>query len=106
MVLAWNHKVVARKPPKARKGEPTPESTLSPSLETWYTQGGDAMAVITRKPNGYELIAWWVSKVRPDHEPLTDDNPPIFSSLEEAQEEAERLIFARNTDWSRLLAEP
>lgn len=104
MVLAWNHKVVARKPPKARTGESTPE--LAPSFETWYTQGGDAMAVITHKPEGYELIAWWVSKVRPDHEPLTQDKPPVFSTLVEAQAEAERLIFSRNTDWSRLLAEP
>lgn len=72
-----------------------------PPVETWYAAGGDAMAVVARKPDGYELTAWWTKRKGS----LTSDPRPVYLSLEAAQAEADRLIFARHDDWSRLLGD-
>ena len=68
---------------------------------TWQSRGGDAMAVISSKPHGFELIAWWTQ----GGGNLTPKKSPVFATLEEAQAEADRLVFSRIDNWSRLLEE-
>ena len=56
------------------------------------------MAVISKKGSRYELVAWWVNgggSITP--------TKFVFLSLDEAQKEAERLIFQRVDAWTRLL---
>lgn len=59
------------------------------------------MVVIASKAHGYEVTAWWTGKQ--GRKQITSLPPPIFPSLEAAQQEADRLIFERNSDWNRLL---
>ena len=68
--------------------------------DVWTAEEGDAMALIASKPHGFELTAWWTGKKGQ----LTDPKrPPCFPTLEAAQAEAHRLVYARTADWSRLL---
>lgn len=113
-MLIWDHRIVQnKKGPDA----PSPVNSLmvfdgvgkeiriadippKGQLETWLAEGGDAMALIALKEQGYELVAWWTN----GKGQLTPaDNRPVFPTLEEAQAEANRLVFSRTADWSRLL---
>lgn len=89
-VLTWTH---TQNPTNPKL--PVPQES---ELETWHTTGGDAMAVVSKKGARYELVAWWVN----GGGSLTPTKV-VFLSLDKAQEEAERLIFQRVDDWSRLL---
>lgn len=68
--------------------------------DAWSTEGGGAFALVFQKEHGYELLAWWTKR----QGPLTDPKKlPVFPTLEDAQAEAERLIFSRTVDWARLM---
>lgn len=100
MMLNWMHRRVPR-----TRGTPIGQGADGSEgfIDTWHAVGGDAMVVIALKPEGYELIAWWLKSFAPNAPPLTPKEPLVYASLEEAQEEAYRLVFSRVDDWSRLL---
>jgi len=77
------------------------DSSHDPQSYIWMGQGGDGMAVVARKEHGYELTAWWTG--HKGKRPLTEQPPPVFPTLEEAQQEANRLIFERKNAWTHLL---
>jgi len=110
-VLTWTYRpvpVIAKTPQRGtrtsklpyREPVETPPSTgaLPEHVETWLGEGGDAMAVISRKPAGFELHAWWTKRMGQ----LTPDKRPVFPTLEEAQAAANDLVFARVDAWTRL----
>lgn len=88
-MLTWKHRLVSG------------ATAQDPPLDTWYAAGGDAMAVVARKPDGYELTAWWTNR----RGSLTPPERPLYPTLEAAQEAAVKLIFTRHDDWSRLLTD-
>lgn len=107
--LAWTYRPVIAKTahretrtsklPYREPVETQPSTgSLPEHLETWLGEGGDAMAVISRKPAGFELHAWWTKRMGQ----LTPDKRPVYATLEEAQAAANDLVFARVDAWTRL----
>lgn len=87
-MLTWKHKV-----------DEHPDTDLG---TVWMGSGGDGMAVIACKERGYELTAWWTGQKKGQGQ-LTPQQPDAYPTLEAAQEAANRLIFGRTPDWTRLL---
>lgn len=77
-----------------------PEVGSVPSL-VWFGSGGGGMAVIASKADGYHLTGWWTGTKGKGQ--LTPTPPNVYPTLEAAQAEANRLIFDRTSDWTRLL---
>lgn len=89
-MLTWNHKIAER-----------PDTDIG---TVWMGTGGDGMAVIAGKERGYELTAWWTGQKGKGQ--LTPQPPDAYPTLEAAQDAANRLIFGRTPDWTRLLEDP
>jgi hypothetical protein len=71
------------------------------TIRTWYASTDEASCVVTERDDGtYSLDAWH----RQNQESLSG-KPLIFSSLEQAQVAANRLMDYRPDQWERLLAE-
>jgi hypothetical protein len=85
-VLTWTHRSLPAKREDAR-------------LDTWHADGGDAIAVISLQEGSYALMAWWKGRKGQ----LTPVPSPIYPTLEDAQAEADRLVFSRVDAWSRLV---
>ena len=97
-MLTWTYRPVLARPRSVSLTRPAPTGTDSEYLETWLGEGGDAMAIISRKPSGFELHVWWTKRMGQ----LTPDKRPVFPTLEEAQAAANDLVFARVDAWTRL----
>lgn len=87
-MLVWEEKLMQL------QGESSPSSV-------WFGNGGGGMAVIAPTGTGFKLVGWWTGTKGKGQ--LTPTPPNIYPTLEAAQAEANRLIFERTSDWTRLL---